>query len=472
MHRAPQAIAAPDPGSFRDPSGVVYRRDGVLYRQIHHAGRADWEAVAATGLLDCLIEDGLLVGHRQVDPEHALDDRAWTVLAPEPVPFVSYPYEWSVRQLVDAALLTLTLQERAVRVGLTLRDASAYNVQLHAGRARFIDTLSFGPRDEGAPWVAYGQFCRHFLAPLAMYRFCGTVARAMLRTHIDGVPLDEAVRVLPMRSWLQGGLVTHIHLHARATTRYAASAQGGAAPARAPTVSTTGMLGLVDSLRRTVLACDREVRHTEWANYTAHTNYSDAAGRSKIDAVRQGLTTLAVRGPLERVWDLGANTGTFARVAAAHGATVVALDIDEGAVDTHWRALASTEDPPSVLPLVQDLRNPSAALGWAHQERAALADRGPADAILALALVHHLAISNHTPLERIARWFAQLGRGAIVEMVPHGDSQVKRLLATRPGAFPDYTFEGFERAFGQHFQILERHPVADSERVIYVLAAT
>ena len=95
------------PGSFRDPAGVVYRRDGVLYRQLNEPAREIWEPLEASGLLASLIKDGLLVAHEEVDPSLALDDRAYKVLRPEELPFVSFPYEWSVRQLVDAALLTL-----------------------------------------------------------------------------------------------------------------------------------------------------------------------------------------------------------------------------------------------------------------------------------------------------------------------------------------------------------------------------
>ncbi len=111
--------------------------------------------------------------------------------------------------------------------------------------------------------------------------------------------------------------------------------------------------------------------------------------------------------PHATVFDLGANAGEFSRALAGLGANVVAFDLDRGAVEGHYQSLAGTAGP--VLPLVSDLTNPSPGLGWAGEERKSLAGRGPVDLILAVALVHHLAIGNNVPLPHIARFFARLG---------------------------------------------------------------
>ncbi len=457
-------------GSFRDPAGVVYMHDGVLYRQVHHSAKPLWEPLEASGLLDEWMRDGLLVPHEEVGLEFALDERAWKVLRPQMIPFISFPYEWSVRQLLDAALLTLDLQRRAIEGGFSLRDASAYNVQFQAGQPVFIDTLSFGPWDGSSPWVAYGQFCRHFLAPLALYHWVGPELRGLLRSHIDGLPLPLVSRMLPSTSWMRFGIASHIHLHARATSRYGQGGDGGEAQGSTPSISKAGMLGMLDNLRGTLLSLDSRPTGTEWGEYYGATNYSEDAAASKADLVAQGLACLADAGVrTEVVWDLGANTGRYSRVAHDAGAMVVSFDVDESAVDRHWRSIRSASPPPNILPLVSDLTNPSPSLGWAHEERPSLKGRGPADVIFALALIHHLALSNNTPLPRIASWLSSIGKGAIVEMVPKEDSQVRHLLATREDIFPSYTLEGFEEAFLPYFEILAQHPVAGSTRVLYVL---
>src|SRR5512144_3166685 len=146
-----------EPGSFRDPAGFVYVRDGMLYRQVNHSFASRFEAVRASGLYDELARERLLVPHEEVALELAASADAAAVLRPERIGFISYPYEWSFGQLKDAALLTLEAQERALGRGFTLRDASAYNVQFAGGRPILIDTLSIEPRAEGSAWLAYRQ---------------------------------------------------------------------------------------------------------------------------------------------------------------------------------------------------------------------------------------------------------------------------------------------------------------------------
>lgn len=449
-----------EPGSFRDPAGFVYTRDGVLYRQVNRSFEPSFTAFIASGLYDELTRDRLLVPHQQAPLGLAAGPDAVAVLRPERIGFVSYPYEWSYGQLKDAALLTLDAQSRALQRGLTLRDASAYNVQFAGGRPVLIDTLSFEPRAEGAPWAAYRQFCEHFLVPLVLMSRVDIGCGSLLRAHLEGVPLELGSRLLPRRSWLRPSLLMHLHLHALAQRRYADRPVPAGAKARP--IGKGAAAGLVRSLRSTVEGLDWNPSGTVWADYTTEHNYSEAAVASKRDLVG-GL--LRAVGP-GVVWDLGANTGEYSRVARETGAAVIAFDIDPGAVERHYRAVRASGEQ-GVLPLLLDLANPSPGLGWAHRERRSLEERGPADALLALALVHHLAIGRNIPLDRIAEYFARLGRSLVVEFVPKSDSQVQRLLRNREDVFGDYHREGFEAGFGRYFRIESVHPVLGSERVIY-----
>jgi hypothetical protein len=384
------------------------------------------------------------------------------------VEFVSYPYEWAFGQLKDAALLTLELQERALARGFTLRDASAYNVQFVRGRPLFIDTLSFEPRDEGAPWAGYRQFCEHFLVPLALMSRVDVRTATLLRAHLEGIPLDLGSRLLPRRTWLRAGLLFHVHLHAMAQRRYADRGTGEAAAGGASRrgVSPTAAAGLVRSLRAAVESLEWTPSGTEWADYTDDNNYSAEAAGSKREAVVDFLRGLDAR----TAWDLGANTGEYSRAAREVVPQVIAFDLDPAAVERNYRRVKA-EDEAGILPLLLDLTNPSPALGWAHRERLSLEERGPADVLLALAVVHHLAIGHNLPLERVAGFFARLGRSLVVEFVPKSDSQVRRLLRDRPDIFPDYTREGFEAAFRGWFRIERALPVADSERTLYLMTS-
>jgi hypothetical protein len=451
--------AARDPGSFRDPIGFVFRREGVLYRQVNRAFEEEWRAAAEAGILRRWQEDGRLVGHEVVDVSLAADpDRALAVLRPDTVPFISYPYEWTFGQLKDAALLTLDMQVDAERSGFTLRDASAYNVQFDRGRPILIDSLSLERRSGDEPWAAYRQFCQHFVAPLALMAHRDVRCGLMLRDHVDGIPLDLAATLLPGRTRLSSGLASHVHLHARAQRRYAHAGH----PARARTIGATRRAALLDSLRRTIQGLRWDPGGTEWADYDRQTSYSDEGTRAK-ESIVEAMLRDAGGGV---VWDLGANVGRFSAIAAGLGRRVVAWDVDPAASERHYQRLKAAGDT-SVLPLVQDLVNPSPGLGWAGAERAAFVDRSDADVVLALALVHHLAISNNVPLGLIAALFARLAPAAIVEFVPKDDPMVRRLLAARRDVFPDYTPAGFEKAFREHFEITERAPIAGSPRTLY-----
>jgi cyclopropane fatty-acyl-phospholipid synthase-like methyltransferase len=449
-------------GSFRDPSGFVYTRDGILYRQVNLGFRRQFESFIASGLYDELARDGLLVRHEQVGLEYAATEDATAVLRPERVGFISYPYEWSFGQLQDAASLTLEIQRRALGKGFTLRDSSAYNVQFRAGRPVFIDTLSFEPLEEGRPWAAYKQFCEHFLVPLSLMSRVDIRCGGLLRLYLDGIPLDLASRLLPRRSWASLGTVLHIHLHAWAQGRYADKAVGSAAKGK--TMSRDALVRLVDNLGVAVRGLSWRPTGTEWADYTSDTNYSDTASRSKRGMIEAYLGGLGAH----TVWDLGANTGEYSRVATKSGAEVVSFDVDPAAVEQNYRRVRA-EGEARVLPLLLDLTNPSPAQGWAGHERLSLEERGPADAILALALIHHLAIGHNLPLERVAAYLSRLGRLLIIEFVPKSDSQVHRLLLSRPDIFPGYTKEGFEAAFSRHYTIRAMAQIEDSGRWLYCM---
>lgn len=445
-----------EPSSFRDPAGFLFREGGVLYRQVNEAGKDDYEGLMSSGLYDALVKRGLLVPHE----ESASREGAHRILKPQEIPFVSYPYEWSFSQLRDAAFATLSAQKEAFAKGMTLKDATAYNIQFLGAKPVLIDTLSFEPYVEGRPWIAYRQFCQHFLAPLALMAKTDLRLGDMLRTHLDGIPLDLASRLLPARTRLQKGLLMHIHLHAMSQVRHA-----DAGVSRSDVrVGKEAFQGLIESLVNAVHALSIHKTETEWGNYYAETNYSDAAFGKKHGLVERFLDRI---GP-KTVWDLGANDGTFSRLASSQGRMTVAMDIDANAVERNY-LIARKENDARLLPLLMDLTNPSPALGWAHQERMSLMERGPADCAMALALVHHLAISNNLPLPMLAETFSRMANHLIVEFVPKSDSQVKRLLASREDIFPDYTKSGFEKAFRERFEILASEPVEGSERTLYLM---
>jgi ribosomal protein L11 methylase PrmA len=448
------------PASFRDRSGFLFIRDGKLYRQVNRGYQPDYDLLLSSGMYQELVERGLLVPHTEVGEAPAEPGLAYKVLEPERIPFISYPYEWCFGQLKRAALATLEIQKRALPRGLSLKDASAYNIQFRGSRPVLIDTLSFERFVEDRPWVAYRQFCQHFLAPLALMAFVDVRLSQLLRVHIDGIPLDLASRLLPARTRLNPALALHLHLHAGAQRRYA---DATASPSRGR-MTRVGHIGLIENLEAAVRGLRWEPRGTAWQSYYEETNYSAGGLEHKLALTESFLKQAQPRS----VWDLGANTGMFSRIASRQGAYTLSIDSDPGAVELNDRACVQ-EDERALLPLLIDLTNPSPALGWQNEERMSLRERGPADALLALALVHHLAIANNTPLPDIAAWFSRLTRWLILEFVPKDDSQVQRLLSFRADIFDDYHEAGLEKAFAGQFRIVSRQPIRESARLLYLM---
>ncbi len=205
-------------------------------------------------------------------------------------------------------------------------------------------------------------------------------------------------------------------------------------------------------------------KRTRWASYTLGTSYTEEAAGEKCRLVRD----LLARTSGEWVWDLGANTGTFSILAASLGRRVVAMDADPGTVEQLYLTVRRGQAQ-GVMPIVMDLANPSPALGWMGVERHSLVERGPVPVVLALALVHHLAISNNLPLDEISRLFVALASEAIVEFVPKDDPQVRSLLADRQDIFDSYTIDAFRDAVSRDFNVEAVETVPDSLRTLFLL---
>ncbi|MCL4390313.1 MAG: SAM-dependent methyltransferase [Patescibacteria group bacterium] len=431
------------PSSFKDPAGFMFKQNGQLFRQINPAGAADFAQFCQSGLCDELVAQKMLIPHQQIRPG---------VIKPQLVPFISYAYEWCFDQLKDAALLTLAIEKIALKHDMTLKDAASFNIQFLCGAPVLIDTLSFTKYVPGQPWIPYKQFCEQFLAPLALMAARDIRLGRLLRSFVGGLPLDLVASLLPVKSKLQPGILMHLVLHARS--------QGQARRAkisRPANFSRQSLLGLIDSLESTIesLKWDPPAGGS-WADYQI------SAGKEKIVA---GMLKIAKP---KALWDIGANTGTFSRLAAGQKINVLAIDSDPAVVETNYQQIKKDKET-RILPLWLDIANPSPALGWANQERDDLFSRSRPDAVLSLALIHHLAISQNLPLPRLAKFFAALSPNLIIEFVPKDDPRVRELLALRQDIFPNYNQVSFEKGFARYFKIIRRTSLPKSGRQVYLM---
>lgn len=446
--------------SFRDSSGFLFYIENELYRVINYSYKEQYDHLINSELYKKLTENNLLISHEEIN-NLEIDYSYYKIIKPKKIPFVSYPYEWSFSQLKDAALLTLRIQKGAMKYGMTLKDGSAYNIQFFNGKPIFIDTLSFEMYEDGQIWKPYKQFCQHFLAPLALMSKKDIRLNLLSKTFIDGIPLDLTAKLLPKTTFGNFGLMAHIHAHAKSQKHYENKED---TKIKERTISKRSFEGLTDNLDSSIKKMTWKEDNTEWGNYYSDTNYSEESFEEKKKIILSTLEKITPR----IVWDLGANTGIFSRLASDQGINTISFDIDPLAVEKNYlESLKNNEQ--NLLPLILDLTNPSSNIGWSNDERISFLQRGPADLVFALALVHHLAISNNVPLYKIAEFFSAISKFLIIEFIPKSDSQVKRLLTTREDIFKNYDEQNFEKEFSKFFKITSSQKLVESERTIYIM---
>ncbi len=458
-----------EPGSFRDPDSRVFYSGGRIYRALSGQGLADFEALAATDLLD----DARIIGTRRVAAEVEAEVEAETaglittglgaVLEHDRVPFISHPYEWPFSMLKDAALLQLDLLLSALDHDLILKDSTPYNVQFEGARPVFIDVGSFERLREGELWVGYRQFCMLYLYPLLLQAVKGVEFHPWLRGSIDGITAQQMRSLSSTRDRFRRGFTTHIFLHAWLDRR--ARQRHGDAPKEATRATSSKQLILanVRKMRRFVDSLKWDPPRGVWVSYGEHNSYDADDALRKDEFVRSVVRA----GPWGLAWDLGANNGRHSRIAAEGARYVVAIDADHGPVELFYRQLRDAAEA-AILPLTMNLADPSPALGWRALERRALIDRGAPDLVLALALIHHLAIGSNLPVKEIVGWLADLGGALIVEFPDRDDPMVRKLLAPkRDGLHPDYERDYFEACLHEAFTVHRVERLGSGTRTLY-----
>ena len=440
---------------------MFYSGDEV-YRALSADGLTDFEALEATGLLD----DERIVRTERASDVAALGDllvhEPAAVLRHERIPFVSYPYEWTFSMLKDAALLQLDLLLAALEDDMVLKDSTPSNVQFNGAQPRFVDVGSFERIREGEPWVGYRQFCMLYLYPLLLQSAKRVPFHPWLRGSIDGIRPSEMRPLMNFRDRFRKGVFTNVILHAKLEERYSDKPQQVKDEVKR-VFKKELFVANVRKMRKLVQRLEWDPPKGVWTAYGERNSYTDDDARRKDEFVRQ----VATGQPWNLVWDIGANNGRYSRIAAEGAKTVVAVDADQGPVELLYRDLRD-EGNEKILTLTMNLADPSPGLGWRGLERRAMPDRGKPDLVLALALVHHVAISANVPVKEFIDWLASLGSALVIEFPTREDPMVKKLLAPkREGLHPDYELDYFERTLNEAFEVDRSERLESGTRVLY-----
>lgn len=456
-----------DTGSFRDRDGRIYRHEGRIIRGISAAALEDFRKLEATGFYRKFMDKGQLVSSKMLDsdevplpPEIRLQWAAF--IEHQRIPVVSYPYEWTFGMLRDAALLQLDLVEAAILEGMTLKDATPYNIQFVSGKAVFIDIPSFETLPAGTPWAGYRQFCEMFLFPLMLQAYKGMHFQPLMRSSIDGIGVQTAARIFGLRDRFRSGVFSHVWLQAKLDSRYGGTGQNVRSDLKSAGFNKELILVNVRKLRKLVTKLSWQGDGSEWGAYEEFHNYSESDHHLKESFIKSSVTDSGA----DVVWDIGCNTGQFSKIAAENAGTVLAMDLDHFAVERLYREIRS-ERISGILPLVQNIADPSPNWGWRNQERVDLQTRARPDMLLCLALIHHVVISANVPMDEFTGWLAELSQNLVIEYVARSDDKVKTLLRNKEDKYSDYSRESLEGALGKRYEIVRMQELESGNRYLY-----
>lgn len=457
--------AAVNAGSFRDRDGRVYHFQDRVLRGLSDSALQNFRQLQEKSFYIKLVESGKVIGTREIPAEeNPLPDDVqaqWAgFLEHDPVPVISYPYEWTFSMLKAAASLQLHLVERAVSNGYTLKDATPYNIQFVNRKAVFIDIPSFEPLPQGAPWSGYRQFCEMFLFPLFLQAYKGCNFQPFMRAAINGVDVQAASALFGFRDRFRKGVLSHVWLQSKLDRRYGGSSENVRSSLKSAGFNRELILVNVRKLQKLIKKLEWQAVGSEWGDYTEFHNYSDDDHLRKEDFIRNAIT---MEKP-DTVWDIGCNTGQFSRIAAAECRQVVATDIDHVALE---RLFLDKNTPDNILPLLQNVADPSPNWGWRNRERSDLQTRSKPDLVLCLALIHHVVISENIPLEEFIDWLAGLTDKLVIEYVSRKDDKVETLLRNKEDKYQDYSRESLEMNLKRHFDIHQKQEVNNGNRTLY-----
>jgi ribosomal protein L11 methylase PrmA len=458
-----------EPGSFRDPSGRIYWLGDRVLRTVMPPAVADFDYVESTGLIASLVNRGMLIDQAR-RPASLLDEAgagAAYVLEHPRLDFISYPYEWSFRALQSAALLQLDVYLESLQHGVTLSDATAYNIQFDGARPIFIDRLSFRRYVDGQFWLGHRQFCEQFLNPLLLRSLFGIPHNAWYRGSPEGIGAAELSALLPLRHKLSWRVLTNVVMQGSLQNTKSSDAQRRVehGKLRFPKVAFVRLLNSLRSWIASLQPADRQP--TTWQEYSRQNSYRDAEAEAKRKFVARFVSDHRPR----MVWDIGCNTGDYSVAALQAGArSVIGFDFDHGALDLAFDR--ARVERLAFLPLFLDVTNPAPDQGWSQAERRGLGGRAAGDAVLALALIHHIAISRNVPLDRVVSWLTSLAPTGVIEFIPKSDPMVVELLRLREDIFPHYDEQQFVRCLQQHARIVASETVSASGRKLFAFERT
>ena len=447
--------------SLRDPGGFLFYEKNVLYRLINKSYKENFDHFINSGLYKSLLDLKYIIHHHDTDISVQYEN--YKIIKPDKISFISYPYEWCFSQFKAAALLTLKIQHEAVKLGMTLKDATPYNVQFVNNNPLFIDTLSFEIKDsDDYSWAPLRQFIEMFLGPLILISHENIESNLILKNKINGIPLSEITKNLSLKTKIKPFIFFNI-LIANILSKKSSKETSS----KKMNISKNQHLNIIESYISFIENLNLKKYKTEWMNYNNETEIEK--GNYRLDKKKYLITFLSEVNA-EVIWDVGANDGHYSRIVSDYYKRLVdiySLDIDPICVEKNFELNIGTHQ--NINPLLFDIANPSTAIGWLNSERKNIFSRLPTpNLIIALALLHHV-LNLNIKLQDILSFFSKTTSHLIIEYISISDEKAQSIFQSRIETVEYPSKNTFETEISKFFKIIKSEELLENKRYLYLL---
>jgi len=441
--------------SYKDPSGTIVKiTDSSILRSVYNNNKSFFLQFTTSELFNLLVEKKWIL---PIEIEESFKEDG-SFKSPRIKP-TTYPYEWTFHQLKDAALLTLKIQNIALKHNYSLKDATPFNIVFEGSKPIFVDYFSFETYKENESWVAFEQFMKMFYLPLTFRSYSNINLNKNLITNIDGFNIIDYVKLLPIRSFFNFNHFINLILPYRILKKNKRNYE-----TKQKVISKNAQLKMIQFLYDSIKKIKPYKQLTTWNDYYSNTILENEYLNKKTDIITRWIQEYNKK--TDTAIDFGTNNGYFAKKLNEKFSKVIATDIDFDAVDELYLAMKK-ENINKIYPLQVELHNPSPSIGWNLKERESFNNRFNANLGTVLAITHHLRITNNVPFELQAKFFASMVEELIIEYVDKKDPKVQILLSQKEDVYPTYSLEEFKNAFEKYFIINKETQIDGFERVLF-----
>jgi 2-polyprenyl-3-methyl-5-hydroxy-6-metoxy-1,4-benzoquinol methylase len=446
--------------SFRDPSGFIVSSQNKIYRAIGEKIAPDIKELLCSKWFKELVDAGKIQNSSWVEP--ILTDDRWAWLEHSKFRFPVYPHEICAEQLYESGLLTLEIAKIAYKNGYVLKDASAWNVVFNNGSPQFIDITSFEKSKHIQLWEAYGQFCRHFVLPLLLYKLLSIPVNTIFLSSLDGIKPIDCQNLLGVRSLMSLCSIETVLLPSLLDNKlFNLKIDNTNSKSSQTKIFLSTLDRLEKYLRSMRPSTSNKVSH--WSSYNKNRgHYSITDQKLKLNFVKESLSLM--RGP---ILDLGCNNGEYSLLASSYGFEVVAVDFDEVALNT----LQAISKKSTINISNLNIARPTPAVGWENEEYPSFLSKadGYFKSIICLGFIHHLLITERIPLEKIIDLLSQLTSGfLLIEWIHTSDVMFQTMSSRNADFFEFLTQDNFEKNMARKFQLVKEFSYANLKRTLYL----